>query len=289
MLDEFLNCKKTNERIELGWFKINGGQWWDNSEWNGSICIILFEQISSKSASFRWKCHQLTNGKETFGPGQGKLVRICTIPIKLILSADIQYILMFLRASSRSSKFHSLGFHLRGRRTGLCGRNKSHRRISSRQFDGLPRAFHEIKIDCCCPDRRSFWWFHRNGLYQAGSKYLIQIDHPQSHPFYILVMYWQNSKLHTLETIKGYKMEQKLKNPAFDQKTLDELFIDDSEFQELIKVESISDSNKNPIPEKLAYSVKLLRALIEILKPSKNTKGNLSFSYISYFYEIFRP
>jgi len=84
-------------------------------------------------------------------------------------------------------------------------------------------------------------------------------------------------------------MEQKLKNPAFDQKTLDELFIEDSEFQELIKVESISDSNKNPIPEKLAYSVKLLRALIEILKPSKNTKGNLSFSYISYFYEIFRP
>ena len=68
-------------------------------------------------------------------------------------------------------------------------------------------------------------------------------------------------------------MEQKLKNPAFDQKTLDELFIEDSEFQELIKVESISDSNKNPIPEKLAYSVKLLRALIEILKPSKNTKG----------------
>jgi len=84
-------------------------------------------------------------------------------------------------------------------------------------------------------------------------------------------------------------MEQKLKNPAFDQKTLDELFIEDSEFQELIKVESISDSNKNPIPEKLAYSVKLLRALIEILKPSKNTKGKLSFSDIYYFYEIFRP
>ena len=84
-------------------------------------------------------------------------------------------------------------------------------------------------------------------------------------------------------------MEQKLKNPAFDQKTLDELFIEDSEFQELIKVESISDSNKNPIPEKLAYSVKLLRALIEILKPSKNTKGKLCFSDISYFYEIFRP
>jgi len=71
----------------------------------------------------------------------------------------------------------------------------------------------------------------------------------------------------------GYKMEQKLKNPAFDQKTLDELFIEDCDFQELIKVESIADSNKNPIPEKLAYSIKLLRALIEILKPSKNTKG----------------
>ena len=75
-------------------------------------------------------------------------------------------------------------------------------------------------------------------------------------------------------------MEQKLKNPAFDQKTLDELFIEDSEFQELIKVESISDSNKNPIPEKLGYSVKLLRALIEILKPSKNTKGTILFGHI---------
>ena len=78
-------------------------------------------------------------------------------------------------------------------------------------------------------------------------------------------------------------MEQKLKNPAFDQKTLDELFIEDSEFQELIKVESISDSNKNPIPEKLAYSVKLLRALIEILKPSKNTKGTILFGTITIF------
>ena len=84
-------------------------------------------------------------------------------------------------------------------------------------------------------------------------------------------------------------MEQKLKNPAFDQKTLDELFIEDSEFQELIKVESISDSNKNPIPEKLAYSVKLLRALIEILKPSKNTKGTISFSHLQFFNELFRP
>ena len=164
-----LDWKKTNKRIELGWFKINGGQWWDNSKWNGSICIILFEQISSKSASFRWKCHQLTNRKETIGPGQGKPIRISWSPIKKILSADIQYILMFLWAPSWSAKFHSLWFHLRGRWTGFRGRNKSHWRISSRQFDGLPRAFHEIKIDCCCTDRRSFWWFHRDGLYQTGS------------------------------------------------------------------------------------------------------------------------
>lgn len=95
--------------------------------------------------------------------------------------------------------------------------------------------------------------------------------------------------LDILETVKGYKVEQKVKNPAFDQKTLDELFIEDSEFQELIKVESISDSNKNPIPEKLAYSVKLLRALIEILKPSKNTKGLISFTNSVILNEILRP
>ena len=82
-----------------------------------------------------------------------------------------------------------------------------------------------------------------------------------------------------METIKAYKIEQKLKNPAFDQKSFDELFIEDVEFQELIKVDSISDSNKNPIPEKLAYSVKLLRALIEILKPSKNTKGKFKLLF----------
>ena len=75
-------------------------------------------------------------------------------------------------------------------------------------------------------------------------------------------------------------MEQKLKNPAFDQKTLDDPLIEDSGVQRRIKVESPCDSNKNPIPEKLAYSVKLLRALIEILKPSKNTKGKISLGHI---------